>query len=85
MLEEKSLQAALQPIEPKASHGPYSRCVAFHHLVSVSQRSVRWDEPIGCELIMTLSSAVLFVFRNPGTTWINYRVTSSLAQPATGC
>jgi len=45
MLEEKSLQSALQPIKPKASHGPYSRCVAFHHLLSVSQRAGRSKPP----------------------------------------
>src|SRR5689334_22800968 len=37
MLDEKDLATALGQIVPKASHGPFSRCVAFHHLVSLPQ------------------------------------------------
>lgn len=37
MLDEKGLIAALGQIVPKALHGPFSRCVAFHHLVSLRQ------------------------------------------------
>jgi hypothetical protein len=37
MLDEKDLAAALGQIKAKVLHGPFSRCVAFHHLVSIPQ------------------------------------------------
>src|SRR6266849_2272753 len=37
MLDEKALAAALGQIKTKVLHGPFSRCVAFHHLVSMPQ------------------------------------------------
>ncbi len=48
MLDEKGLGAALGQIVPKALHGPFSRCVAFHHLVSMPQvqRIARPAQPL---------------------------------------
>jgi hypothetical protein len=37
MLDEKDLAAALGQIKAKVLRGPFSRCVAFHHLVSIPQ------------------------------------------------
>jgi RES domain-containing protein len=37
MIDEKDLAAALGQIKPKVLHGPFSRCVAFHHLVSIPE------------------------------------------------
>jgi len=34
MLDENGLEAALQQIEPRTLEGPFSRCIAFHFLVS---------------------------------------------------
>jgi RES domain-containing protein len=48
MFDEKGLGAALRLIVPKALQGAFSRCVAFHHLLSIPQvqRIARAPQPL---------------------------------------
>jgi RES domain-containing protein len=46
MLEEKDLDEALREVQSRAVHGPFSRCVALHNLISGPSASSGAPQPL---------------------------------------